>query len=96
MLSVAALCFFVAAVTLAKRDSRVRLGFAGALALLALALNLAHFGAPQGVVMTLVLAITSAALLVLVLPPRPQLALPLACSGTALGLLMVGAHWVMS
>jgi hypothetical protein len=94
VLSLAASCFFVAATALASRTSRLRLMLAALLASLALATTVWELGVLRGLITGLVLAMTCAGGLVLVLPPRPRLALPIASAGALLGGVLALLHLV--
>ncbi|QRK09042.1 hypothetical protein JQX13_02425 [Archangium violaceum] len=96
MLSLAALAFSVSAVSFLSNGARggSRWVAAGA-ALAAAASSIAAYGAVQGLLVTLVLAMTVASVLVLVLAPRPEHARTVAIVSGLLGLvpaLLAGAR----
>lgn len=88
MLSVAACLFALSTVAFASQ--RARLPFALASAASTVALVIAELGAMSGIVVALALWMTAASVLVLVLPPRPQLARPIATGCAAIGVLACG------
>lgn len=94
-MSLAAVLFALATVAFLAHSAR---GATLAAALLAAAAAIVGpvqaFGAARGLVVFLLLAMTAASLLVLLLPPRPRLALPLALTAAGLGGVAAALEWL--
>jgi hypothetical protein len=87
MLSLAALAFSLSAVSVLAQGGRgASWWMAALLALAAVASAVAGFGVLQGLIVTLVLAMTAASVLVLVLAPRPERARTVALVSGLVGL----------
>ena len=90
MLSLAALAFSLSAVSVLSEGTRGGSPWMAALLALAAAGSaVAGFGVLQGLLVTLVLAMTAASVLVLVLAPRPERARTVALVSGLLGLVPV-------
>lgn len=96
MLSLSAFCFAMGSVALASRSSRPRQAGALALGICALLVSISALGPLRGVICTLVFAMTCASGLVLLLAPRPRVALPVASISAGVGLLLAAVHAVQA